>query len=225
MTRDEEELRAYLGDRFDRSRLERWQEQLEEEARAVGDEERLYRTSEAYLYNLTVFAMSGTKEPYRDAIRRVVEPEARLLDVGCGIGSDGLALLDAGYAVEFADFDNPSTRYLRWRLERRGRSAAVHDLDAGPLPEGFDLAYAFDVLEHVEDPLALLAAMERSAALVCVNLLVDAGSDDSVLHRALPVRRIAWRARRRGLVLDERLWDGRVRLLIYRGARRRAAPR
>ena len=39
-------------------------------------------------------------------------------------------LLEAGYRVEFADFDNPSTQYLRWRLERRGLDAPVHDLDA-----------------------------------------------------------------------------------------------
>ena len=224
-SREEDELRAYLGARFDRSRLVRWQEQLEEEAREVADEAALYRTSEAYLYNLTAFAMTQTKAPYVAALRSAAPPGARVLDVGCGIGSDGLGLLEAGLRVEFADFDNPSTRYLRWRLERRGLSAPFHDLDAGPLPSGFDLAYAFDVLEHVEDPLALLTAMERSAALVCVNLLVDAGDDDSVLHRSLPVRRIAWRARRRGLVLDRRFHGQRVRLLIYRGERPRGAPR
>ena len=221
---DEEELRAYLGDRFDRSLLVRWQEQLEEEARSIDDEATLYRTSQAYLYNLTAFAMTGTKAPYVAALRSGLEPGARVLDVGCGIGSDGLALLEAGFRVEFADFDNPSTRYLRWRLERRGLSAPVHDLDAGPLPTGFDLAYAFDVLEHVEEPLALLDAMEASAGLVCVNLLTDAG-DDSVLHHELPVRRIAWRARRRGLVLDRHFHGDRVRLLIYRGERPRGAPR
>lgn len=221
---DEEELRAYLGDRFDRSLLVRWQEQLEEEARELDDEQALYRTSQAYLYNLTAFAMTGTKAPYVAALRSVLEPGARVLDVGCGIGSDGLGLLEDGFRVEFADFDNPSTRYLLWRLERRGLSAPLHDLDAGPLPAGFDLAYAFDVLEHVEEPLALLDAMEQSAGLVCVNLLTDAG-DDSVLHHELPVRRIVWRARRRGLVLDRRFHDDRVRLLIYRGARPGGAPR
>ena len=224
-SREEQELRDYLGERFDRSRLERWQQQLEEEARALGDEDALYRTSEAYLYNLTAFAMTGTKAPYVEAVRAAVAPGGRVLDVGCGIGSDGLALLETGLRVEFADFDNPSTRYLRWRLERRGLGAPLHDLDAAPLPTGFDLAYAFDVLEHVADPLALLDAMERSAALVCVNLLVDAGDDESVLHHPLPVRRIVWRARRRGLVLDRRFHGRRVRLLIYRGAGRRGAPR
>ena len=214
LSRDEAELRAYLGDRYDPGRLVRWQEQLEEEATRVGDEQTLYRTSEAYLYNLTAFAMTGTKDPYREAIVATVPPGARLLDVGCGIGSDGLALLEAGYRVEFADFDNPSTRYLRWRLERRGLDAPVHDLDAGPLPEGFDLAYAFDVLEHVDDPFGLLATLERSARLVCVNAL-ETSSDETVLHHELPVDRVVAHARSRRLMTYRRLHDGRSHLLIW----------
>ena len=223
MSPEEAELRAYLGDRFDRSRLERWQAQLEEEAEAIGDEASLYRTSEAYLYNLTAFAMTQTKLPYHAAIRRTVPRGARLLDVGCGIGSDGLALLEEGYDVAFADFDNPSTRYLRWRLERRGRAARIVDVDAEPLPRGFDLAYAFDVLEHVDDPVALLAAMEAAARIVCVNLL-ETGPDDTALHRELPIAELVRHARSRGLERYERHHDGRVHLLIY-GPPRGARPR
>ena len=211
--REEAELRAYLGDAYDHDRLVRWEEQLEHEARALGDEQRLYRESEAYLYTLTAFAMTGTKLPYLREVLRVVPEGGRVLDVGCGIGSDGLMLLEAGFEVEFADFDNPSTRYLRWRLERRRLGAVVHDLDAGPFPARFHLAYAFDVLEHVDDPLGLLAAMESAARVVCVNLVED---DRSVLHhRSLPVEAIAARARERGLIVDRPFHDGRVRLVIY----------
>ena len=230
-TREEDELRAYLGDAYDRDLLVDWHETLEAEARELGDEQRLYRESRAYLYNLTAFAMTGTKLPYLDELRRLVAPGATLLDVGCGIGSDGLLLLEAGYDVAFADFDNPSTRYLRWRLAQRGRTAPVYDLDRGPLPAGSDLAYAFDVLEHVDDPFALLARMEASAALVCVNLLAT-GPDESVLHRELPGDEIVARARERGLRSDRRFHDDRVRLLVYDGdqgvsasARRGARPR
>ncbi|MDQ3741862.1 MAG: class I SAM-dependent methyltransferase [Actinomycetota bacterium] len=212
--REEAELREHLGDAYDHARLVRWQEQLEEEARALGDEQRLYRESEAYLYNLTAFAMTGTKLPYLREILRIAPRGARLLDVGCGIGSDGLMLLEAGYTVAFADFDNPSTRYLRWRLAQRGLEAPVHDLDREPLPSGFDLAYAFDVLEHVDDPLELLDAMEAAARLVCVNLL-DTSEEESVLHRELPVDAIAARARSRGLWADRRFHGGRSRLLLY----------
>jgi SAM-dependent methyltransferase len=214
--REEAELRAYLGEAYDHDRLVRWEEQLEAEARAIGDEARLYRESQAYLYNLTAFAMTGTKLPYLREVLREVPPPARVLDVGCGIGSDGLMLLEAGYEVEFADFDNPSTRYLRRRLEQRGLRAPVHDLDTGHLPRGLDLAYAFDVLEHVPDPLSLLAEMEASARLVCVNLLATS-PEDSLLHHAVPVEEIAARAKGRGLRVDRTFHTGRARLLIYGG--------
>ena len=197
--REAAELRDYLGEAYDQARLERYEQQLESELAELGDEQLLYRRSEAYLYNLTAFAMTGTKLPYLRDVAQLALPGARVLDYGCGIGSDGLLLLEMGYRVEFADFDNPSTRYLRWRLERRGLEAPVHDLDAGPAPHGFELAYAFDVIEHVPDAFAFLAAMESAAALVLVNLL-EPKEGETALHRELPLRAILDRARTHGLV-------------------------
>src|SRR5215218_543861 len=95
--REVEELRAYLGDAFDEEKLRRHQNAVDAELARVGDEQRFYRTSEAYLYDLTAFATWGTKAPYHDTIRAMVAPGARILDVGCGIGSDGLRLLEDGY--------------------------------------------------------------------------------------------------------------------------------
>lgn len=211
--REEAELREYLGDAYDRSRLERYQEELDAEVAAVGDEGKLYRTSTAYLYNLTAFAMTGTKLPYLDALTRVVPPGSRVLDYGCGIGSDGLMLLEAGYRVEFADFDNPSAAYLRWRLERRSLSAPVHDLDR-EIPSGFDAAFAFDVIEHVPDPYAFLGEMERRAALVEVNLL-EFDEHEQELHYELPIRELLLHAARRGLVSYQVL-HGSSHLVLYR---------
>src|SRR4051812_47833865 len=89
------ELKEYLGDQFDERRITHWEEAVDEELAEVGgDESALYRTSQMYLYNLTAFAMSKTKEPYLADLTDVIEPGARILDYGCGIGSDGLALLD-----------------------------------------------------------------------------------------------------------------------------------
>jgi hypothetical protein len=106
--REEGELREYLGSAYDHSFLQHYQRTLADEFAGCGDEATFYRTSKGYLYNLTAFAMTGTKLPYLDELVRLTDPGARLLDYGCGIGSDGLLLLEAGYQVEFADFDNPS---------------------------------------------------------------------------------------------------------------------
>jgi SAM-dependent methyltransferase len=210
--REREELSLYLGERFDLSRLQRYQRTLAEEFDSCGDEGRFYRTSEGYLYNLTAFAMTGTKLPYIRELMRLVPPGARLLDYGCGIGSDGLMLLEAGYGVEFADFNNPSVAYLRWRLEQRGLEAPIHDLDQG-VPHGFNAAYAFDVIEHVPDPHAFLAEMERRSRLVLVNLL-EPESDDQDIHHELPIQAILEHAASRRVAFY-RVYHGRSHLLAY----------
>ena len=211
--REEAELRAYLGYHYDHERLQRYQDTLDEEWAACGDEQAFYRSSWGYLYNLTAFAMTRTKEPYLRELVRHVEPGARILDYGCGIGSDGLLLLEAGYRVEFADFDNPSTAYLRWRLRERGLRAPIHDLD-GYVPDGFDAAYAFDVIEHVPDPFAFLDVMEQRAALVEVNFLAPVPGDQA-LHHDLPMRELLAHAARRRLVAY-RVLHGRSHLVLYR---------
>ena len=211
--REEDELRAYLRDDYRRSDLENYQALLDAEVTEVADEGELYRTSRAYLYNLTAFAMSGTKLPYLRALADHLRPGARVLDYGCGIGSDGLLLLEAGFDVEFADFNNPSTEYLRWRLGHRGFDARVHDLD-GQVPGGYDAAFAFDVIEHVPDAFGFIEEMESRAELVEFNLL-EFDAHEQELHYRLPINRILARAARRDLV-EYRVHYSTSHLVLYR---------
>jgi 2-polyprenyl-3-methyl-5-hydroxy-6-metoxy-1,4-benzoquinol methylase len=157
--------------------------------------------------------MTRTKEPYLNDLAALVPPGARVLDYGCGIGSDGLLLLEAGYEVGFADFANPSTEYLRWRLRKRGLDAPVYDLDAGGPPAGWDAAYAFDVIEHVADPFAFLAEIEGLARMVIVNFLAPRRSDPAV-HRELPVAALVRHAAARRLRRYRR-YHGRSNLVAY----------
>ncbi len=207
------ELREYLGDAYDHARLQRYEQAVDEELAEVGDEATLYRTSQMYLYNLTAFAMSRTKEPYLADLTDLVAPGARILDYGSGIGSDGLLLLEAGYEVGFADFANPSSEYLRWRLERRGFEAPIFDLDADPPPPGWDAAYSFDVIEHVEDPFGFLGTLERLAKLVVVNFLEQA-PDEPDVHHELPIDELVDHAAGRRL-RRYRLYHGRSHLVAY----------
>jgi SAM-dependent methyltransferase len=214
------ELREYLGDDYDHARLQRYEQAVDEELALVGDEATLYRTSQMYLYNLTAFAMSRTKEPYLHDLADLVPAGARILDYGCGIGSDGLLLLEAGYDVGFADFANPSTEYLRRRLEWRGLEAPIYDLDAAPPPPGWDAAYSFDVIEHVDDPFGFLGTLEGLAKLVVVNFL-EPLPDEPDVHHELPIPALLDHAVARRL-RRYRLYHRRSHLIAYesrRGAR------
>jgi SAM-dependent methyltransferase len=222
--RELDELREYLGHDYDHALLERSGAAVQDERERAASEEELYRTSHAYLYDLTVFAMSETKQPYLNALRRCVPAGARLLDYGCGIGSDGLELLEQGYEVAFVDFDNPSTRYLRWRLERRGLEAEVYDLDCDELPSGFDAVYSFDVIEHVEDPFVILERIERLGRVVVVNFLLDGPAEHNSLHRELPLAALLDRAAA-GRLHHYGRYYGRSHLVLYEPGRPSPAVR
>jgi 2-polyprenyl-3-methyl-5-hydroxy-6-metoxy-1,4-benzoquinol methylase len=217
--RELDELQAYLGDGYDHERLTAHVDGVLREEAQAPDELTFYRTSEANLYDLTVFAMSPTKVPYHAVLRRLIPPGASLLDYGCGIGSDGLRLLEAGYRVTFADFDNPSTRYLRWRLRRRGLAADIADVD-DVVPGGFDAVYSFDVIEHTADPLAFLTILEAKARWVVVNFL-EPIPDDIHVHKPLPVSSLVDHAARHPLG-HYRRYHRRSHLVAY--ASRPARP-
>lgn len=221
--RERAELQAYLGDDYDEARLRDYDNQLEDEFREIGDEAALYRQSQGYLYNLTAFAMTGTKLPYLEELKAAFPPGSKVLDYGCGIGSDGLMLLEAGYEVAFADFDNPSTRYLRWRLERRGFEAPIYNLDSEAPPADFDVAYSFDVIEHVDDPFDFLVRLERAADHVLVNFL-DPEPGETGLHHELPIDRLLTHAAAQRL-LRYRLLHGRSHLVLYASERSRGLAR
>lgn len=83
--------------------------------------------------------------------------EARLLEVGCGAGGN-LAMLRAFGTVCAVEPDEPSRAYAAAR--------GLADVREGWLPDGlpdfgapFDLACAFDVVEHVDDDRGAVAAM------------------------------------------------------------------
>jgi GT2 family glycosyltransferase/2-polyprenyl-3-methyl-5-hydroxy-6-metoxy-1,4-benzoquinol methylase len=214
-----DELRTYLGADFDEARLHLHAHHVDVEEASAEDQVEFYRTTDAYLYDLTAFAMWDTKLPYFEAIKAAVAPGARLLDYGCGIGTDGLRLVDAGFRVGFAEFDNPSSKYLRWRLDRRGLGAPraeVYDVD-GHVPGGFDLAYSIDVIEHVEDPWAFLAGLEARAPIVAVNFLEDADDHNHRHpHHSLPITELLAHCEERGIITQRTYHGGRSHFVIYR---------
>ena len=82
------------------------------------------------------------------------------------------------------------------------------------VPAGFDASYAFDVIEHVDDPYSFLAEMESRSDLVAVNLL-EPEPDEQDLHHELPMAELRSYVTRRELV-SYRVLHGRSHLVLYR---------
>lgn len=104
-------------------------------------------------------------EPLDFALRRehllgFARPGLRVLDLGCGEGLFTSALLDAGADAVAADV---AAEPLRRALERDPRLRTVRLAD-GPLPfaDGeFELVWAGELLEHVQDVVGLLDEVHR----------------------------------------------------------------
>lgn len=95
-----------------------------------------------------------------------LEPGARLLEVGCGVGAV-LAVLGQefpGLRLVGVDIEPKQLAFARGHLERAGVEASLLEADALALPfadESFDHVWMMWLLEHVADPAAALREARR----------------------------------------------------------------
>jgi hypothetical protein len=122
-----------LQDYLDSSRalIAQWREQSPQ---TTAEREQFFRSTLFYLSNLVIWHRSGHRPPYvAESLPLLRRLHAQAIcDFGCGIGSDGLQFLAAGYQVAFCEFDNPASRFLRWRLQQRQHEAQW--IEPGALP-------------------------------------------------------------------------------------------
>jgi len=160
------ELQEYLGRSF------RWyfdaswalaEEWKRKNPKSFIEIEKFYKHSKNYLYSLTLWHESGDRKSYLEDFVRL-DKKINIdscLDYGCGIGSDGLRMLDLGKKVYFYDFDNPSIRFLRWRLKKRNKKAVTLCVGKTKRFPRVDLIWVVDVLEHMVDPTEALDAISN----------------------------------------------------------------
>jgi hypothetical protein len=165
-------LSSYLGDRFD--------DRLKDFGEACAYSEReaehwradFYQKSNAYLYELTHFHFSGFKDAFFELMASYAADHGikRLADIGCGVGLDGQALLQRGFQVDFYDLGGPANEYLAWRLKRElAAETKVRPIGRAE-NASHELAYLADVVEHADDPLALLGWAGAQSEHLALNL-------------------------------------------------------
>ncbi len=163
-----EELRAYLEERAQQSGSTDLIADWKARPRHTPEEiEGFYRETNAYLYDLTEWH-AGKRYPYADVIGDFAAKHGcrHLLDFGCGIGGDGLRLVERGFEVTFYDFRNASTEYLAWRLKQRGWKSQILYAGEDESPAN-DLTFAVDVIEHLVDaPKTMGDLAARARAMV-----------------------------------------------------------
>ncbi len=96
-------------------------------------------------------------------IARHRPPPGRALDVGCAAGFALTALRELGYDVHGVELSQSMAEVARRRLGAdRIHCGVLEEVERDGLLGGrFDLVTLFDVIEHVEEPVELLAAARR----------------------------------------------------------------
>jgi SAM-dependent methyltransferase len=132
--------------------------------------------------------------------------DKKVLEVGCGIGTDTINFARAGANVTAVDLSEESLKIARLRAEVFGLSdrinfqqANAEELEAVLEPQQFDLVYSFGVLHHTPNPAQAIASlrkyMGRASQLRLMvyaknswkRILIDAGFDQPEAQSGCPI--------------------------------------
>lgn len=150
-----------------------------------------FRTSTSYLYNLVIWQASGHRPDYvTNGLSLLHHNKIRtVLDYGCGIGTDMLALRHHGFTVIGCDYDSPSTRFLRWRsqhvplVEPSELDQVIHDVEA---------LWIIDTLDHLTDiGTSIGQALSTVRLVITESLSNDRSHGAQRFHQRRPTAEIA----------------------------------
>ncbi|HKS49553.1 MAG TPA: methyltransferase domain-containing protein [Amycolatopsis sp.] len=143
----------------------------------------------------TARGSSAVWRALRDELARVGTAEPHVVDVGGGSGVWAVPLAAAGCRVTVVEPNPNALATLRRRAEETGVAARIavvaDDTDAlgGRIPAGSaDLVLAHGLLEVVDDPVAVVAALAGTATPGRAVSVLAANRHAAVLHRALAGR-------------------------------------
>ncbi len=137
--------------------------------------------------------------------------DKRVLEIGCGLGTDTVNFARAGAQVTAIDLSDQSAAIARQRLELFGLSdrATIHVGNAEELPailppQTFDLVYSFGVIHHSPHPRRIVEQLRQYM------------TPDSEL-RLMVYSRISYKLF--WIMKEEKVWDmGRIDELVARNS-------
>ena len=152
-----------------------------------------FRDSLAYLHNLVIWEASGNRPGYLTAAAPMLAHlgARTVVDYGCGIGSDTLALRRLGYRVIPCDYDSPSTQFFAWRARRAGTDPRT--TEPGNLPASLraDTLWIIDTIDHLADPQDSLGHLLGTVRIIiCERLTDDRAHGRQGFHYRRPVTAI-----------------------------------
>lgn len=154
--------------------------------RTEHDVAQFFRTSTSYLYNLAIWEASGNRPDYVELALPTLERQGTrtVLDYGCGIGSDTLALRQSGFDVVACDFQSPSTAFLQWRSYDNIPVIEPGELTSINTP---DTLWVLDTLDHLTDiETSLGTVLPRVDLMVTENLTTNRGHGRQRFHTRRP---------------------------------------
>lgn len=169
-----QELKEYLGDQFipyyDSSwgLAEEWYSEKRDTKESV---EQFYKNTKQYIYNSLIFYNSGDRDDFHKFFTDLKKKYniISVIDYGCGVGNDGLKMLEEGVKVVFSDFGSPTLDFLKWRLVHRGYSQEnykVVEVDNTVSEKiSAEMFWSIDVIEHMLDPLEIFKFISNETRL------------------------------------------------------------
>jgi len=167
---DQQELMDYFENKFDPA-YTHWDDRLwEKDAARYKEVGEYLRECKALIYKQLQTWASPWRAPYFDFVQEMT-PSIKALDYHCGVGAVGLWLRRYGYQMDFAGLKSECTKFLRWRLERRGITAQVYDQDKDAIPR-YPLVVCFEALHYYppEEQFELVRELARLGQVVIINL-------------------------------------------------------
>lgn len=156
-----------------------WYSQNPKTEKQVSD---FYKMTSYYIYNSFIFNKSGDRISKIKPLIPILKKYNlnSVLDYGCGIGLDGLEMLDHELEVHFVDFISPSTDFLKWQLakyKKMNNRYFIHDIETiKKNPPSVDLIWTVDVLEHMLNPMRIFQTFTKQTKAF-IYYIDSAGKD------------------------------------------------